>query len=108
MFEDLYDGISLLFSWRWPVLPGEVTAVNLERIKHYRGWDTLRLAVAYKFSIGAEGPYTGESFWTPSFFINKRVTAARHKIHNHQQVLVRYRPDDPSVNTLDRTTWRGL
>ena len=37
MFHDLYDAISLLFSWRWPIVPGEVSAVDVERIKHHRG-----------------------------------------------------------------------
>jgi len=47
MFGDLYDAMSLLWSWRWPVTEGEVTAV---------GGDTARLAVAYEFSVGDDGP----------------------------------------------------
>lgn len=105
MFGDLYDIVSFLWSWRWPETVGEVTAVDVERMKHSEGGDTVRLAVAYKFSIGNDGPYTGESFWQPTFFSKKRVLAARHTIKVHQHVVVRYRPDDPSVNKLDRRVW---
>ncbi len=63
MFNDLYDAISLLWSWRWPVAEGEVTAVDIERMRHDRNSDTARLAVAYEFSVGDDGPYTGECFW---------------------------------------------
>jgi len=84
---------------------GEVTAVDMERIKDSERGETFRLAVAYKFSIGNDGPYTGESFWQPAFFSKKRVLAARHNVRVHQQVMVRYRPDDPSVNKLDRRVW---
>lgn len=109
MFEDLYDSISFLWSWRWPTVGGEITAVVVERVRHYRGGDTLRLAIAYKFSVGEDGPYDGESFWEPSFFWKKRrIVAARHRLHTRQHVLVRYRPDDPSVNTLDRVVWRDF
>ena len=66
------------------------------------------MAVAYKFSIGNDGPYTGESFWKPAFFSKKRVLAARRNIRVHQQVIVRYRPDDPSVNKLDGRVWQNL
>jgi len=108
MFEDLYDAVSFLWSWTWPTVDGNVTEVLVERIKHNRNPDTFRLSVTYEFSVGADGPYTGESFWAPAFCRNRRVTAARHKIHNHQRVLVRYRRDDPSVNNLDRSAWEGL
>jgi hypothetical protein len=108
MFEDLYDAASLLFSPWWPMAEGEITAVDVERVRHSRGGDTLRLAVAYKFSVGDDGPYTGESFWRPAFFVNRRVAAARHKLHLSQAVRVHYRPDDPSVNALDRGVWRLL
>ena len=104
VFEDLYEKLSTLWSWRWPETMGEVTAVDVERIRHAEGGDTLRLAVAYKFSIGADGPYTGECFWQPflSLTSKNKVHAAHHNIHVHQQVLVRYRVDDPSVSKLDR------
>jgi hypothetical protein len=108
MFGDLYDAFSLLWLWRWPEVVGEVTAVDIERIRHSRGSDTFRLAVAYKFSVGNDGPYTGESFWQPVFFQKKRVLGARHNIHVRQQVPVHYRQDDPSVNRLDRRAWQNL
>ena len=88
-------------------MPGEVTAVDVERIKNSRR-EEFRLAVAYKFSIGNDGPYTGESFWQPAFFSKKRVLAARRSFRVHQQVVVRYRPDDPSVNKLDGRVWQNL
>jgi hypothetical protein len=107
MFEDLHDAVSLVFCHWWPKAEGEITAVEVERIHHSQGRDTLRLAVAYKFSLGDDGPYTGESFWQPSFFVNKRVAAARHRLHCRQRVLVRYRSSDPSVNKLDHSVWRN-
>ena len=109
MFDDLYDAISMLGSWRWPTSEGEVTAVDLERISHANSRnDTLRLAIAYQFSLGQDGPYTGESFWQPHFCVKRRVFAARHKVHIHQRVSIRYRRDDPSVNRLDRRVWQYL
>ena len=108
MFGDLYDAVSFLFSWRWPRVDGEITAVDVERIRHTRGRDTFRLAVAYEFSLGDDGPYTGESFWAPAFCMNRRVIAARRKRRVRQAVVVRYRRDDPSVNRLDRQVWKGL
>jgi len=100
--------MSLIFSRWWPKAEGEITAVDVERIRHSRGSDTLVLAVAYKFSVADDGPYTGQSFWPPSFFVNRRVAAARHKLHFRQAVGVRYRSEDPNVNKLDRDVWRAL
>jgi hypothetical protein len=69
MFAELYDALSFLFSWRWPEAVGEVTEVDVECIKHrVSDIETWRLAVAYKFSLGIDGPYAGESFWAPAFF----------------------------------------
>ena len=107
MFNDLYDVVSLLWSWRWPLANGEVTAVDVERIKDSRGRYQARLPVAYEFSVGDDGPYTGECFCRPAFFSLKRVASARRKIRIRRRVSVRYRPDDPSVNTLDHGV-RGL
>lgn len=106
MFEDLYDTISRLWSRRWPKVTGEITAVDVERI--HGNHRALRLAVAYKFSVNGDGPYTGESFWSPSFFVNRRVLAARRKFRVGHPVFVRYRSDDPSVNTLDGSVWQKL
>ncbi|MFI5115271.1 MAG: DUF3592 domain-containing protein [Terriglobales bacterium] len=107
MFEDLYDEISFLWSWRWPIAEGEITAVDVERIRHQRS-TTTRLAIAYRFSVYTEGPYTGESFWEPAFFAAKRIQRALHNFHVHQRVKVRYRADDPSVNKLDGSAWRKI
>jgi hypothetical protein len=72
VFDDLYDAVSFLWSWRWPETPGEVTAVDVERVKNPEGIDTFRLAVAYKFSIGTDGPYTGESFLATYTFLQEQ------------------------------------
>ena len=103
MFADLYDAISYLWSFQWPEATGEVTAVDVEMDGR-----ALRLAVAYKFWVNDDGPYTGESFWNPAFNVNRRVLEGRRKIRVRYPVLVRYRPDDPSVNRLDRSVWREL
>jgi hypothetical protein len=108
MFDDLYDAVSFLLSPWWPTTQGEITAIDVERIRRSRGNDTLRLAVAYEFSIGDDGPYTGESFWQPAFCVNRKVAAARHEFHVRQPVTVRYRSDDPSVNKLDSSVWESL
>ena len=79
MFDDLYDAVSVLWSWRWPVADGEITAVDIERTRDSDGRQSIRLAVAYKFSIGDDGPYTGESFWTPAFAPKTRVARARRR-----------------------------
>jgi hypothetical protein len=101
MFEDLYDSISRLGSWRWPVADGVITEVLGEHIEFRSGEKRARLSVTYEFTVGGDGPYTGEGFWTPLFSSIRRVAAARRKVHGHQRVRVRYRPDDPSVNVLD-------
>src|ERR1700739_4936858 len=100
MFEDFYDAVSLIFSRWWQTAEGQITEIVVDRIHRSRSSDTLRLAVAYKFSVGNDGPYTGESFWQPSFFAKKRVATARRKLGRQRTVLVRYRADDPSVNKL--------
>jgi hypothetical protein len=105
MFNDLLDGFSYLWSWRWPVVDGEVTAVDIERIGKGRN-KTFRLAVAYEFSLGEDGPYTGESFWRPAFLAKRRVQNTARRFHRRQQVAIRYHPDDPSINRLDRGVWR--
>jgi len=101
MFDDLYDGISRLWSWRWPCADGKITEVLGEHIEFRSGEKRARLAVAYEFSVGADGPYTGECFWSPILLSIRRVAQARRKIHRHQRVRVRYRGDDTSVNMLD-------
>jgi hypothetical protein len=89
MFRDLYDFISLAFSWRWPRTEGVVTAVHLG----VAGRDGPQALVTYEFSLGDDGPYTGESPWFgDEVFLNSLVG---------QTVVVRYRKDDPSVNRVD-------
>ena len=68
MFEDLYDALSYLWSWNWPTAQGQITEVLIERVRHTRGGETVRLSVTYQFSVGTDGPFTGESFWAPAFF----------------------------------------
>jgi hypothetical protein len=106
MFEDLYDAISFVGSWRWPQAMGKVTAADVERMSDSRGNARLRLAVAFEFSVNGDGPYTGESFWNPAFFVNRRVLAARRKIRIGHSVAVHYRKDDPTVNRL--SDWNTL
>ncbi len=99
MFDDLYDEISRLWSRLWPAVDGVVTEVISERLGRDR--QRIRLAVAYEFSVGEDGPYTGESFWTPAFCQLRRIADARKRIRMRQKVRIRYRPNDPSVNALD-------
>jgi len=109
MFENLYDAMSLIFSRWWPIASGAITAVDIEEIRLDEG-SYSRLAVAYKFSVGNDGPYTGESFWRSSMSFDEegRLASAKRRLNDGQSVLVRYRPDDPSVNRLDRTVWQGF
>jgi hypothetical protein len=62
MFDDFYDVISHLWSWRWPTAKGRVTGVLIEYLRPSQGAKRYRLSIAYEFSIGEDGPYTGESF----------------------------------------------
>jgi hypothetical protein len=89
MFNDLYDAISLLWSWRWPVAEGEVTAVDIERMRHDRNSDTARRTIYRRMLLGA------------AFCSVRRIASARRKLHIRDPLRVRYRPGDPSVNTLD-------
>ena len=107
MFKDLYDYISSLFSSRWPTVEGVVTAVDVQLI-HYgnRGSRyTPRIKVDYTFSVGDDGPYTGESVWSPTASVTNSIN---EKFGVNKSVKVRYRPDDPSVNKLDRDVWKDL
>ena len=99
MFSDLYDAISFLGSWRWPVAEGKITEIISERLGRDRA--QARLAVAYEFWVERDEPYTGECFWRPALFSLRRVASARRKVRRSAGVRVRYRPDDPSVNRLD-------
>src|SRR5579884_1244003 len=105
MFEDLYDEMSLLFSWRWPIAEGQITAVDVERNSHR---EIKQVAVAYKFSIGEDGPYVGETFWKPVFNQKENAIRAKRLLRPGHAVQVHYRPDDPTVNTLAGSVRRLL
>ena len=107
MFEALYDSISMLLSWRWPTAEGEVTAANIKRDNSGEGV-TFDLEVAYKFLVAQDGPYVGLSVWTGALSDERRALAARETFPVGHSVIVRYRPDDPGVNKLDRSVWHGL
>jgi hypothetical protein len=102
MFEALYDELSRCWSWRWPVVEGKITAIDVERFKQTNTEETARLAVAYEFCVENDGPYTGECFWSPALPFDQplKVRQAEHALHVGQTVEVRYRPGDPSVNML--------
>lgn len=108
MFSDLYDSISLLFSWRWPKAEGVITAVDLRSSRHsQRGTSDLRLVVLYEFSVGGDGPYTGETICS-RWFGETDVMNIGDKLAIGRRVTVRYRPGDPSVNKLDRSVWQAF
>jgi hypothetical protein len=110
MFENLCDEMSKLWSWRWPTAEGEVILVEIERVSASSNKEILRLSIVYSFSIGEDGPYGGEGFWQPAFSCNaaKKFREARRKLRAGHRVLIRYRPDDPSINKLDRSVWNEL
>jgi hypothetical protein len=99
MFDELYENISRMFSRGWPTSDGLITGVYVEPIQ--RG----QIEVAYEFSVGSDGPYTGQSS-PPFWFGGTSVVNADAMVG--QAVTVRYRRSDPSVNTLDRGFWQGL
>ena len=109
MFEDLYDALSRLWSFSWPATQAEVTDIELERIGN-PDENRIRLCVCYKFWVGDDGPYSGEDFWKPAFTIGqvKRLRDAKKKLNAKRMVSVRYRPADPSINRLDKESWRDL
>ena len=111
MFEDLIDAARMLFSGSWPTAQAAITQVEIERIHHPdRREDEVRLSVCYRFYVGDDGPYTGESFWKPNFTcgLAKRMRDAKRRMNAKRTALVRYRQDDPSQNRLDREAWRDL
>ena len=102
MFEDLSDSFTKLFSWRWPTVEGVITAIGTEPAP--RG--ELQLAISYEFSVGDDGPYTGEYYCGTRFV--PTVTASDGDSLIGKSVTVRYQPNNPSVNTLDPRQWRNL
>jgi len=109
MFEDLGDAFRMLFRFTWPIADAEVTEVEIERVGDPDD-GRLRLAVCYKFYIGDDGPYCGESFWEPKFTFRlaNRMRDARRRLKQRHVVPVHYRSGDPSQNRLDRDAWRDL
>jgi hypothetical protein len=109
MFEDLYDSVRMLFSWWWPTADAEISEVTIERVGDPTD-NRLRLSVCYKFYVGDDGPYTGESFWQPKFTFRlvAQMRDARRTMRQKHRVPVRYRADDPSQNRLGREAWRGV
>ena len=94
MFGEFLDWLSKSLSRWWPTAEGEITAVRL--LDGEEG-----LIVEYKFYLANDGPYTGESRWGPALNpVNVMDIPETLRIGN--AVTVRYRPDDPSVNTLER------
>ena len=65
------------------------------------------LFISYEFSVGQDGPYTGESSW-PSRPGDTDVTNLSERLRVGQPLTIHYRPDDPSVNTVDRALWNEL
>ena len=107
MFSDLFDNISLIFSWRWPKAEGVITAIDLQHIyDEVSGTERPRIVVVYKFSVGDDGPYTGESAWPRLEQMD--LMNINEVLRPGQAVTVLYRKNNPSVNRLDRSVWRDL
>lgn len=105
MFRNLYDYISLMFSWRWPKAEGVITAVDLRRVTNDDGGvNKVRLVIVFKFCLGDDGPYTGES--GSPYLCSIDLMDVNQQLRTGRPVIVRYRPDDPSVNRLDRSVWQ--
>ncbi len=100
MFSETYDWLSKVFSWNWPTAEGEITAVRF--LSPDEG-----LIIEYKFLVGDDGPYTGESRIS-SWSVHIDVMDIHKTLAIGTPITVHYRPDDPSVNTLDREKWQGL
>ncbi len=89
MFEDLRDYVSRLCFWRLVTTEGTITGVEIDRVSG-------RVLIYYRFSVGDDGPYTGVHF--AEGFPLPRVK----DLNVGQTITVRYRRDDPSLNTPDR------
>ena len=99
MSEDLREGISRLFSWRWPSCAGVIVSVDTQAGPVSRYGGGLVLVIGYEFSTN-HANYSGEYFWEPGS--PATVLAAGDQFKIGQKVSVRFRPDDPDVSTLDR------
>ena len=111
MFEDVFDAARMLFNSSWPTADAEITDVYIERLgDRIRQDDQARLCVCYRFYVSDDGPYSGISFWKPTFTFGlaKRMRDARKQMLRKHIAAVHYRPDDPSQNRLAREAWRDL
>ena len=101
MFSELFETISLVFSRRWPTAEGTITAVDLGYGKG------LNITVVYEFSVGDDGPYTGETR-SPSWFGGTDVLNISKQLAVGNTIMIRYRVDNPSVSKLDPSIWKDL
>ena len=82
----------------WPIAQGQIT-----------GWNRIQrdkenfVIVSYKFSVGDDGPYTGQESWQPSMKFRGQDLAdnAERLLFDGRSIDVRYKPSDPSENTVD-------
>jgi hypothetical protein len=102
MFDDLYDVVSRLWSWHWPIAQGEVTAVGFQQIPRIDTADEVSLTVTYRFSVNDDGPFTGIRTWTSTHYRISDLLVARDQFHEGDAVKVRYRTDDPSEQVTAR------
>jgi len=101
MLKNLYDDLSLMFYRRWPKVEGKITAVDI-----CPGTEP-DVVIVYEFSVGDDGPYTGESS-PPYSFDGTTVMDIERTLSVGKSVWIRYRLDDPSVNKLDPSFWEDL
>ena len=101
MLKNLYDDFSLMFYRRWPKAEGKITAVDI-----CPGTEP-DVVIVYEFSVGDDGPYTGESS-PPYSFDGTTVMDIERTLSVGKSVWIRYRLDDPSVNKLDPSFWEDL
>lgn len=67
----------------------------------------LHVRIAYEFSVGTDGPYTGESC-CPTSFGGTDVMDVNGKFNIGGSIAVRYKRTDPSVNKVDPSYWKDL
>ncbi len=99
MSSELYDNISLLFCWLWPMAEGCITSVYVDPSQGGR------ISLAYEFSIGNDGPYTGQG--SPPFWFGGTTLMNTEKMLG-EKVIVRYKTSNRSVSTIDWGFWKDL
>jgi hypothetical protein len=102
VFGDLYDKLSMIFSWRWPTAEGVITAVRVDPCRQ-----GLQVVLDYEFALDDGQPYTGESS-APSWVRGSKLINVHETFRVGNAVTVRYRTSDPSVNRLDGRVWRDF